>query len=215
MTRTILHWNTQKLCRCAVLLGLVWLTGCMNLYENRVESDYSYKGNFRKYKTFSFMEYKRSDSDSSLHLAIVEKMIRTRLQAQGYRYTENKPDILVSHRIFYEDFVLNGYNQADINIWLASGKKEADNDDEDNRSLNEEKKEYDPIKYSLTRGTLYVVLIDRKRNQSVWQGYASGLLGNKDFNNEGHIKKSVYAIFDKYKVFTEGYLLTNQEPRMD
>ena len=81
--------------------------------------------------------------------------------------------------------------------------------------LSEEKKEYDPVRYNLTKGTLLVVLIDRKHNRAVWQGYSSGLLGNKEFNNEAYLKKSVRSIFDKYKVFTEGYILTQDQPRED
>lgn len=202
----------RKLYGYIVLLGATLLSGCMNLYENRVESDYSYNGNFRKYKTFSFMGYKKNNSDSSQHMAIVENAIRARMSLQGYRYSENRPDLLVSHKIFYDDLLFKGYNQTEIDIWLANGKVI---EEELNEETGEEKKEYDPIRYNLTKGTLLVVLIDRKHNRAVWQGYASGLLGNKEFNNEAYLKRSVRSIFDKYKVFTEGYILTNDQPRND
>lgn len=191
-----------------VIAALFFLSGCMNFYENRVESDYSYNGNFKKYKTFNFMGYKRNDSDSSHHMEIVENAIRARMQLQGYRYSENKPDLLVSHKIFYDDLLFKGYNQTDIDVWLASGKVIEEKIDEE---TGEEKKEYDPIRYSLTKGTLLIVLIDRKYNRAIWQGYASGLLGNKDFNNEAYLKRSVRSIFDKYKVFTEGFFLTSEQ----
>jgi hypothetical protein len=156
------------------------------------------------------MGYKKTDSDSSNHMEIVENAIRARMQLQGYRYSENKPDLLVSHKIFYDDLLFKGYNQTDIDVWLASGKIVEEEVDEE---TGEQKKEYDPVRYNLTKGTLLVVLIDRKHNRAIWQGYASGLLGNKDFNNEAYLKRSVRSIFDKYKVFTEGYLLTNgQQP---
>jgi hypothetical protein len=195
-----------KIYGLVLVLGLALLSGCMNFYENRVESDYSYTGNFRKYKTFNFMGYKTTDSDSSNHLAIVENAVRARMQLQGYRYSENKPDLLVSHKIFYDDLIFKGYNQTEIDVWLATGKVVEEQPDEE---TGEQKKEYDPVRYNLTKGTLLVVLIDRKHNRAIWQGYASGLLGNKEFNNEAYLKRSVRSIFDKYKVFTEGYLLTN------
>jgi len=204
--------KTNKLYVIAFLLGTVMFSGCMNFYENRVESDYSYSGNFKKYRTFSFMGYKKNDSDSSHHLAIVENAVRARLQLQGYKYTENKPDLLVSSKIFYDDLLFKGYNQTDIDVWLTNGKVIEEEVDEE---TGEEKKEYDPIRYSLTKGTLLVILIDRKRNRAVWQGYASGLLGNKDFNNEAYLKRSVRSIFDKYKVFTEGFFLTSEQPKVD
>ena len=197
---------------CLAIVGAILLSGCMSFYENRVESDYSYNGAFRKYKTFNFMGYKKSDSDSSNHLEIVENAIRARMALQGYRYTNNKPDLLVSHKIFYDDLLFKGYNQTEIDVWLANGKVIEEEPDEE---TGEEKKEYDPVRYNLTKGTLLVVLIDRKHNRAVWQGYSSGLLGNKEFNNEAYLKKSVRSIFDKYKVFTEGYILTQDQPRED
>ena len=202
----------KKIYGCLAILAAIFLSGCMSFYENRVESDYSYNGNFRKYKTFSFMGYKKNDSDSSNHMEIVENAIRARMSLQGYRYSENRPDLLVSHKIFYDDLLFKGYNQTEIDVWLANGKVIEEEVDE---QTGEEKKEYDPVRYNLTKGTLLVVLIDRKHNRAVWQGYSSGLLGNKEFNNEAYLKKSVRSIFDKYKVFTEGYILTQDQPRED
>jgi len=202
----------KKIYGCLAIVGATLFSGCMSFYENRVESDYSYNGAFRKYKTFNFMGYKKSDSDSSNHLEIVENAIRARMALQGYRYTNNKPDLLVSHKIFYDDLLFKGYNQTEIDVWLANGKVIEEEPDEE---TGEEKKEYDPVRYNLTKGTLLVVLIDRKHNRAVWQGYSSGLLGNKEFNNEAYLKKSVRSIFDKYKVFTEGYILTQDQPRED
>jgi len=197
---------------CLAIAGAILLSGCMSFYENRVESDYSYNGNFRKYKTFNFMGYKKNDSDSSHHLEIVENAIRARMALQGYRFTDNRPDLLVSHKIFYDDLLFKGYNQTEIDVWLANGKVIEEEVDEE---TGEEKKEYDPVRYNLTKGTLLVVLIDRKHNRAVWQGYSSGLMGNKEFNNEAYLKKSVRSIFDKYKVFTEGFILTQDQPRED
>jgi len=202
----------KKIYGCLAIVGATLFSGCMSFYENRVESDYSYNGSFRKYKTFNFMGYKKSDSDSSNHLEIVENAIRARMALQGYRFTDNKPDLLVSHKIFYDDLLFKGYNQTEIDVWLANGKVIEEELDEE---TGEEKKEYDPVRYNLTKGTLLVVLIDRKHNRAVWQGYSSGLLGNKEFNNEAYLKKSVRSIFDKYKVFTEGYILTQDQPRED
>ncbi|MGV3641270.1 MAG: DUF4136 domain-containing protein [Adhaeribacter sp.] len=175
-----------------------------------MESDYSYTGNFRKYKTFGFMGFKPHANDSLNHMQTVENAIRARMQLQGYRFSDNKPDLLVSHKIFYDDLLFKGYNQTEIDVWLASGKVIEEEPDEE---TGEEKKEYDPVRYSLTKGTLLVVLIDRKHNRAVWQGYASGLLGNREFNNDAYLKRSVRTIFDQYKVFTEGYILSNEQLR--
>jgi hypothetical protein len=51
-----------------------------------------------------------------------------------------------------------------------------------------------------------ILLVDRRMNKTVWQGYNSGLIDINSLENERFIKGSVRLIFDKYRVFAEGYL---------
>ncbi|MGI9569501.1 MAG: DUF4136 domain-containing protein, partial [Desulfobulbia bacterium] len=61
-------------------------------------------------------------------------------------------------------------------------------------------------KYSMQEGTLMILFVDRRMNKTVWQGYNSGLIDINSLENERFIKGSVRLIFDKYRVFAEGYL---------
>lgn len=179
-------------------LFLFAFTGCMNLRNSRVESDYSYSGNFKKYRTFNFITY-RTNSDSSRYSPLIEEAIKARLELQGYKYTDRQPDLLAAYNIFYEDVLFKGYDQTDLEVWMEKTNFREDEDPED------PKEAYKPVRYSMTKGTLQVVLIEKKRNRAVWQGYASGIMGEEGFSNELYLNRAVRSIFDRYRVFTRGF----------
>jgi hypothetical protein len=179
-------------------LALFAFSGCMNLRNSRVESDYSYAGNFKKYKTFNFITY-RTNTDSSRYNPMIEDAIKARLQLQGYKYTEDRPDLLAAYNVFYEDVLFKGYDQTDIEVWLER------NNYRDEEETEDSKETYKPVKYAMTKGTLQVVLIEKRRNRAVWQGYASGIMGEEGFANDMYLNRAVRSIFDRYRVFTRGF----------
>ena len=160
-----------------------------------VESDYSYQGRFKKYKSFNFLNYTNPDLDTSMHNSVVEDAIKSRLELQGYSMEERDPNLIVSYKIFFDDFEFQGYNQPDIEDWARTEK-----DDES----------YDPIKYDLRQGTLLILLWDNKREKAIWQGYASGLFGNPYTNNDRFLKRAVRSIFDRYRFFAEGFMVDSR-----
>ncbi len=178
----------------ALFLVITFLASCNSSKDYLIESDYSYHGKFRKYKTFTFVDQGDNSENPEVFNPIIEDAIKYRMKLQGYKYTERKPNLLVSYRMFFEDFGFMGYNQPDIEAWA---KRE--NIDED----------YDPIEYELRKGTLLVLLHDRKKRRVIWQGYASGVFGNKDFNNDRYLKRAVRSIYDQYRFFAEGYMVKN------
>ncbi|MEM8970108.1 MAG: DUF4136 domain-containing protein, partial [Bacteroidota bacterium] len=82
------------------LLTLLFFASCMGYKEFPVESDYSFEGEFRRYKTFNFLDTRSSGADSSLQNDIIESAIRARMELQGYEYTTRDPRLLVSYKIF-------------------------------------------------------------------------------------------------------------------
>ena len=176
-----------------VLFAFITL-GCMK-NEYLVEYDYSYRGNFKKYNSFNFIQNKQAVGDSLAFTDIIESAIKSRMEYQGYRYTEKKPSILVSYTIYYDDFRFPGYAQPKIDEWLKSEKED---------------EKYDPVRYSLRQGTLLVQFIDPKKNYTVWQGYSSGVFGNKFFNNERYLKRAVRSIFDQYQLLADGFIVENK-----
>ncbi|MES2731266.1 MAG: DUF4136 domain-containing protein [Bacteroidota bacterium] len=178
-----------------VLLLLITLPGCMRKDHVMVESDYSYRGNFRKYSSFCFAKVTQ-DNDSSMNNPVLTKAIKSRMELQGYQMTQKKPSLLVFYKVYYKDLKLQGYVQPEIENWVK-------NEDDDAK--------YDPVKYSLKEGTLLIQLVDAKRNHTVWQGYASGVFDPNSLNNEKYLKRAVRMVFDRYRLFARGFL-ANENP---
>ncbi|MFY0652522.1 MAG: DUF4136 domain-containing protein [Cyclobacteriaceae bacterium] len=199
-----------------VVLTLL-ISSCVSHRDYIIDSDYSYDGNFRKYKTFDFI---RNASQDTLHNTdLVKTTMQNRLGAQGYKKTEHKPDLLIMYKIFYDDFYLRGYNQPKFESWVGtdsflntdqSKTKTANvsnldryyDDDEEARSG-----EYMEQRYCMHEGTLLVIFYDRKRKKTVWQGYASGVFSRADGRSDRHIKAATSKIFNEFRLLADGFLL--------
>ncbi|MGD1893797.1 MAG: DUF4136 domain-containing protein [Cyclobacteriaceae bacterium] len=179
------------------LLTLLLFASCMGYKEFPVESDYSFEGDFRRYKTFNFLDTRSSGSDSSLQNDIIESAIRARMELQGYEYTTRDPRLLVSYKIFYDSLFFTGYDQPDIELFI-----------EYEENIDQE---MDPVKYNLRQGTLLVLMYDRERKKSIWQGYASGVFGDSFYSDKRYLQGAVRSIFDQYKVFAEGFVVEKRK----
>lgn len=175
--------------RYGYAIVLVLCTSCLGYKEMPVEYDYSYKGNFKKYKTFDIMR-PTGLADSSMMNITIERSILSRMKFLGYRQTENKPHLLVSYKMFLDSMRFKGYNQPEIEQWVASQKE-----------MN-----YDPKKMDLNSGTLLIQLYDRKQNRSIWQGYSTDLYGAIDFSDKRTLRNAVISILDKYRFWAEGFI---------
>ncbi len=173
----------------AIFLAFL-LAGCFSQRDYVVDYDYSYAGKFKSYKTFGFMSNDENEVDSAEMKPIIAEAIKYRLEVQGYKHTDKKPNLLVSYKIFYKDLRYRGYNQPDIENWVKRDSEE---------------EEYNPIKYNLREGTLLITMFDRQQRHTVWQGYASGLFGSSSENNKRYVRRAVRSIFDRYRFLAEGF----------
>jgi hypothetical protein len=172
------------------VLILVLFASCLGYKELPVEYDYSYKGNFKKYRTFDIMK-PAGMNDSTMSNAIIEKSIISRMKFLGYRQATNKPHLIIGFKMFNDSLKFNGYNQPAIEDWVKNQKDDVN---------------YDPQKFTLKTGTLLIQFYDRRQNRSIWQGYATTMYGSIDFNNDRHLKNAVISILDKYRFWAEGFL---------
>lgn len=169
---------------------LVLCTSCLGYKELPVEYDYSYKGNFKKYKTFDIMR-PAGTVDSSMVNVTIERSILSRMKFLGYRQTENKPHLLVSFKMFQDSMKFKGYDQPEIEQWVLNQKEDIN---------------YDPKKLDLKSGTLLIQLFDRKQNRSIWQGYSTDLYGAINFQDKRTLRNAVASILDKYRFWAEGFI---------
>jgi hypothetical protein len=172
---------------------LVLLSSCLGFKELPVEYDYSYKGNFKRYRTFDILTQIGSN-DSSMSNASVQKSILSRMKFLGYKRSERKPHLIIGYKLFSDSLKFNGYNQPDIEEWVKNQNSNLD---------------YNPRKFNLKTGTLLIQFFDRRQSRSIWQGYATMQYGNIDFNNERHLRNAVISILDKYRFWAEGFESAN------
>lgn len=211
--------NRYRLNPLAKLIVLTLLiSSCISHRDYIIDSDYSYDGNFKRYKTFDFI--KNANEDTLHNRELVKTTMMNRLGAQGYKKSTTKPDLLIMYKIFYDDFYLRGYNQPKFETWVGtdsflntrqtrntrqstvSNLDEYRDDEEEGRAG-----EYLEQRYCMHEGTLLVVFYDRKRKKTVWQGYASGVFSRADNRSDRHIKAATSKIFNEFRLLADGFLL--------
>lgn len=169
---------------------LVLCTSCLGYKEMPVEYDYSYKGNFKKYKTFDVMK-PTGTTDSSMINATIERSILSRMKFLGYKQTQNKPHLLISFKMFKDSLKFSGYEQPQIEQWAIDSKEDL---------------EYTSKKLELKSGTLLIQLYDRRQNRSIWQGYSTDLYGSINFHDNRTLRNAVVSILDKYRFWAEDFI---------
>lgn len=173
-----------------LLLMPVLLGACVGYKELPVEYDYSYRGQFKKYRTFDMLNVS-DPHDSTMQNAFIEKSILARMKFLGYRQTGKKPHLIIGYKMFADSLNFNGYLQPDIEDWV---KTQPDN------------VHYDKQKFNLKTGTLLIQFYDRRQNRSIWQGYATAVYGHIDFGNQRHLRNAVISILDKYRFWADGFV---------
>ncbi|MBK7650950.1 MAG: DUF4136 domain-containing protein [Flammeovirgaceae bacterium] len=171
------------------LFLLIILSSCLGYKELPVEYDYSYRGNFKKYRTFEIMR-PIGVNDTTMVNAIVEKSIISRMKFLGYKQTETRPHLIIGFKMYTDSLRFNGYDQPEIEEWVKNQTADLS---------------YDQRKLDLKTGTLLIPFFDRRQNRSIWQGYATTLYGSINFNNERHLRNAVISILDKYRFMAEGF----------
>jgi len=172
------------------IVTLILFASCLGYKELPVEYDYSYKGNFKKYRTYDIMK-PAGVPDSTMTNDIIEKSIIARMKFLGYKQNTSKPHLIIGFKMFTDSLKFNGYTQPEIEEWVRTQNENID---------------YDQQKFNLSSGTLLIQFYDRRQNRSIWQGYATTQYGSIDFNNSRHLRNAVISILDKYRFWAEGFM---------
>lgn len=178
------------------ILALILITGCIVEREYIVDYDYSYRGNFNKYRTFSFLSTGDTINFNGMSDRLIKDEIVRRMKSQGYVLKEKRPSILVAYKIFGQDFKLQGYEQLDLENWDSKyGKYELT----DNQLAEIDAAQYNERQVELRKGTLLIDFIDTKSHSVIWQGYASGLFDDATLFSKD-AKYAVRTILNQYKL---------------
>jgi hypothetical protein len=177
----------------AALLVLA-LAGCAT--SPTIRSDYDTSTDFAAYHSFGFAEKLGTDSAgyASLLTQRLKEAVSREMEARGYAYTEEKPDLLVNFQARLEDKVqvyrapaawgpwprgYYGYRGGFYDPWFGYAG--------DTQVVN------------YTEGTLNIDLVDRERRQMVWEGVAVGEVDESEgVPGQAKIDEAVKGIFAKY-----------------
>ncbi len=176
------------------VIALLLMSSCFSP-NYLVDYDYSYKSSFKRYKSFGFMEHSNADALTTSNSDIIQSAITRRLGFLGYESKERRPDLLLMYKFFSDSFDFKGFEQPFVKSWLR---------------VQDTTAEYKARDYTMRNGTLLVHIIDRKRNSTVWQGYASGLnVYPNPSDNERIIKNAIISIFDRFELFSQAAMSKN------
>jgi len=186
--------------KISVIALLIVLSSCIAERDFIVDYDYSYRGKFKRYNTFDFLNLGDTVNYNGLSDQMIKREIERRLISQGYKKS-NKPSLYVAYKVFGGDMTFKGYEQLDLESWDNLYAESAENEDnlEHIRQAT-----YDNRAYELKKGTLLIDFIDRKSHGVIWQGYASGLFDNQTFFSKD-VRYSVRSILNQYRLLASSY----------
>jgi hypothetical protein len=188
----------MKYTQLIILLFAIMAWGCFAQKDYVTEYDYNYQGSFKKYKTFAFIE--APEFDSSIITPVLNATIGARLGSQGFRQQEEKPDLLVSYKIFTDSIKYRGYVQPEFDYWLKR-RGSTYRDEEGELAREQEKDEtYNQVKYNKNDGMLVIYVIDSKQGNTIWQGYTATKFdfGSPDF--QADITRAAYRVMNEFKI---------------
>lgn len=181
---------------------LMTLTSCFSQKDYVTEYDYNYQGNFKRYKTFAFVE--PTEKDTMLISPVLNATIGARLGSQGFREKVEKPDMLVSYKLFMDSVRYRGYVQPEFDYWLKRQGAGVVEEQEDNKLSTEEEREkgetYNQVKYKQNNGMLVIYVIDSKRGNTIWQGYTAANFDLNSPNFQSEITRAAYRVMNEFKV---------------
>jgi hypothetical protein len=173
-------------------------SGCFSQKDYVTEYDYNYQGSFKKYKTFAFVE--TNEYDSSLVSPVLNATIGARLGSQGFKEQDEKPDLLVSYKIFTDSIKYRGYVQPEFDYWL-NRRGTTYRDDEGEIAREQEKDEtYNQVKYNKNDGMLVIYVIDSKQGNTIWQGYTATKFDFESPDFQADITRAAYRVMNEFKI---------------
>ncbi|MBN3583142.1 DUF4136 domain-containing protein [Algoriphagus aestuarii] len=179
-------------------LLLILCASCFTQKDYVTEYDYNYQGSFKKYKTFAFVVPDEIDTTSIS--PVLNATIGARLGSQGFREYEQKPDMLVSYKIFVDSIKYRGYVQPEFDYWLNRRGVTTVNEEGEEEKEQEKDETYNQVRYQENQGMLVIYVIDSKRGSTIWQGYTAASFDMASPNFQSDITRAAYRVMNEFKV---------------
>ena len=191
----------MKLSSTLLILLVVVASSCFSSKDYVTDYDYNYTGSFKKYKTFAFVQ--SNENQSSSLVSVLNSTIGARLGSQGYREQENKPDMLVSYKIFSDSIRYRGYVQPEFDYWLNRTGMTYRNDEGEIEREQEKDETYNQVKYAENNGMLVIYVIDSKKGNTIWQGYTAANFDLESPTFQSDITRAAYRVMNEFKIINK------------
>jgi len=175
------------------VLSIGLLAGCAS--SAHIEKDETV--NFSKYKTFTWLhgENGKLENQSDLIESKIRGVVTKEFEKIGWRESKNKPDVILDYDVLversnqqqsepvysqpYSRVIYNPYTRRYATIYYPS------------QFLG-----YESYEKVIREGTITVTMIDAKNDKTVWQGWTTAEVNNRNLTNK-EIQKAVANIFKK------------------
>ena len=157
------------------LTTALFAAGCATNRAPETRVDYDKSADFSVYRTYGFPKETGTDRGgySTLTTSYFKSAVSTAMEARGYKYSEDRPDLLVNffsntrERTESRPGPAFGYGYYGYRRGLYTGWPLYD----DNRVVT----------YKV--GTLNVDIVDAEKKQLVWEGIAEGRVSDEQMEN--------------------------------
>ena len=175
------------------VLSIGLLAGCAS--SAHIEKDETV--NFSKFKTFTWLhgENGKLENQSDLIESKIRAAVTKEFEKIGWRESKNKPDVILDYDVLversnqqqsepvysqpYSRLVYNPYTRRYATIFYPS------------QFLG-----YESYEKVIREGTITVTMLDAKTDKTVWQGWTTAEVNNRNLTNK-EIQKAVVNIFKK------------------
>ncbi len=195
-----------------LIILIIVCSGCFTQKDYIAEYDFNYNASFKRYKTYGFVE--NPVKDSTGFYQTIENTITSRLGSQGFKFKDEKPDLLINYKIFFDQVKYRGYEQPNFDYWLQRqgtplAKTEVEEEEEEEEAKNKENKNkdenYNNVKYTDNNGMLVIFVIDNKRGNTIWQGYTAAPFDFYSPEIRSDLTRATYKVMDQFRVLTRTY----------
>jgi hypothetical protein len=187
-----------------LLILTFFFVSCMSQKDYIAEYDFNYAGNFKRYKTFGFVgnANKVAQEDDSEFFETIEKTISNRLGSQGFKFQDEKPDLLINYKVFRDPVKYRGYDQPNFDYWLDRRSEQIDMEKLMETEDRERDENYNRVKYLDNEGLLVIYVIDNKRGSTIWQGYTAAAFDFMSPEIQSDLTRATYRVMDQFRILT-------------
>ena len=159
----------------SIVMGLMLVVGCATNRAPPTRIDYDRKADFSVYRTYGFPKETGTDRGgySTLVTSYFKSSMATAMEARGYKYSEDHPDLLVNFYMNTRErtevrpnmslgYGYYGYRYGLYNAWPLY--------DEDRT-----------VTYKV--GTINVDIVDAGKKQLIWEGVSEGRVSDEAMAN--------------------------------